>query len=397
MTAKNTNKFVIETASYKLSQLSLDLEKAKKNEDDTKVKEILGSMDDIFDFIESYIKDVKAYKNKLDEDIFEANEFMKKRMEPLFNDADYIKSDIKKTPDFKDKNAVNEIYDNLNQINLSAFKAAEKAKNIKSSLDIHIKDTESFIENKKNALTKMIQELDYKVGETESNSGSDFVSSLCDIEMASEQFEDFVNFVKDNDGEITDLEGETDDGQSLYINQSGKIRPPLDVIVNKELTLNITSGSVKTISDDGNVVWRDIVDCIDEYIEISDRNELTEESLEDTKENKEDDFLNTLMLSEDTLPNVKDEKFFSNLKIQGKLFSEMIDKIDDNNFSFYMFDAVMQGEDGEEKIQINKDNVLYPQVDYIKENANYIVVKKAAVKTNTGEMISLMEALILLD
>jgi hypothetical protein len=167
--------------------------------------------------------------------------------------------------------------------------------------------------------------------------------------------------------------------------------------------LNITSGSIKTISDNGSVVWRDIEDYVDEYIEFSNRYESTEnetetDNAEQTVDNKNDSFLNTV-LNADELLNIKDEKFFSKLKLQGEVFIEIIEKIDKNQFSFILLDATMiakdEGED--EKITIDTKNVLCPSVEYIRKNAKNIVVNKAAVKTNTGEMIGLMEALILLD
>ena len=408
MTSLNTHKFVIDMADQKINTLSDTLNKAKQNDDSSLVDTISGEILGVFDFLKSYVSELELHKNKLNEDIESANALLDRKISVLQSDTDEFKTSIKEI-EFKNKDYVDNINDSLNQITLGVFQAGEKAKEIKQSINIHIKDTESFILNKQNALAKMLQKVDNEVKsvsdynfEVVPDSVSGFTSS-CDIEMASEQFEDFVNFVKDNNAEITDLEGETDDGQTLYINQNKKIRPPLDVIVNKELSLNITSGSIKTISDNGSVVWRDIEDYVDEYIEFSNRYESTEnetetDNAEQTVDNKNDSFLNTV-LNADELLNIKDEKFFSKLKLQGEVFIEMIEKIDKNQFSFILLDATMiakdEGED--EKITIDTKNVLCPSVEYIRKNAKNIVVNKAAVKTNTGEMIGLMEALILLD
>lgn len=490
MATANTHKFVIDTASDKIGRL-VDQLKSLGDDEETQAKAINQQIMEVFSFLESYVEDMKSYKIKLEEDIQSANRLMETKLDVISSDVDSVESRIKTTPQFSDKDAVNDIYDSLNQINLGIYQAGEKAKEIRDSIDLHIKDMESFIENKTDALSKMGETKNpfsdaikkamasdpeaMILGETSNN----FTPSHCDIEMESVEFYDFVHYLNSNDIEISDIEGEIDDGQKLSINGNDKIRPPLDVIVDKELTLNITSGSVKMISKEtGNTVWRDIEDYVDDFREMSQtshrpwgetlnaktfinfldylaQNDINvvsingkasdgarlwvssgsvpysseihnedlsvyiengsvekngiyynmeryfttfknEGGVQKSDEGEEDAFLKSVM-DLDKIPDVKDEKFFSKLRLQGKLFADMIEKIDNNNFSFYMLDAVMQTAEGEEKISINSENVLYPKEEYVRENANHVVVNKAAVKTNTGEMIGLMEALVLLD
>ena len=474
MAIANTHKFVIDTASARIGQLADQL-KGIDGSDTSKAKDINQQIMDVFSFLESYVEDMKVHKAKIEEDIHSANLLMEKKLYVLSDDAQYVENRIETTPEFCNNNEVEDIYESLNKISLGIFQAGEKAKDIKGSIDIHIKDIESFIENKTDAINKMIQESKAQ----EEREQDDFITTHCDIEMDAVEFSDFVYYLNSNDIEISDIEGETDDGQRLFINANDKIRPPLDVIVDGELTLNITSGSVKMISKEtGNTVWRDIEDYVDvfrgmsqtshrpwgetlnaktfisflDYLAKNDINVVSingkasdgtrlwvssgsvpyaqeihnkglsvyiengsvekngvyydiekyfntfknEDGIQKSDEGEEDAFLKSVM-DLDKIPDVKDEKFFSKLRLQGKLFADMIEKIDKNNFSFYMLDAVMQTAEGEEKISINNENVLYPREEYIRENANHVVVNKAAVKTNTGEMIGLMEALVLLD
>lgn len=481
MITTKTHKFVIDTASDKIGRL-VDQLKSLRDDEGTQAKAINQQIMEVFSFLESYIKDMKSYKIKLEEDIQSANRLMETKLDVISSDVDSVESRIKTTPQFSDKDEVNDICDSLNQINLGIYQAGEKAKEIRDSIDLHIKNMESFIKNKTDALSKMgeiknpFSDPDVVIlGETSNN----FTPSHCDIEMESVEFYDFVHYLNSNDIEISDIEGETDDGQVLFINGNDKIRPPLDVIVDKELTLNITSGSVKMISKEtGNTVWRDIEDYIDDFREMSQtshrpweetlnaktfisfldylaQNDINvvsingkasdgtrlwvssgsvpyssdihnkglsvyiengsvekngiyydieryfyafkkEGGIQKSNEGEGDAFLKSLM-DLDEIPDVKDEKFFSKLRLQGKLFADMIEKIDNNDFSFYMLDAVMQTAEGEEKISINSENVLCPSEEYVRKNANHVVVNKAAVKTNTGEMIGLMEALVLLD
>jgi hypothetical protein len=477
MLANNTHKFVIDSAGDKIGFLSNQL-KDLKGSDPEKAKMIQDQIADVFLFLESYVEDMKSYKTKLDQDIQAADSLVETKLRTLSADVDNVEERIKATPEFSDKEALNDIYDSL--------QAGEKAKDIKNSIDIHIKDAESFIENKKKAVIKMNETSSLEqVMEKAMSADPDMLmvgqgSATCDIEMDSLEFSDFVFYLKSNNLGISDIDGETDDGQRLYINSNDKIRPPLDVIVDKNLSLNITGGSIKSVSEEtGNTVWRDIEDYVDdfmglnqttrkpwnqnltskefadflEFLAVEDINVVsirgaadddtqlwvdngsipyTQHIVEDelavyiengtvekngiyydmekyfnifNKENggssdveEKDTFLQNMM-DVDSIPDVKDEKFFSKLRLQGKLFADMIQKIDDNNFSFYMLDAVIQGNDGEVKIQINKENVLCPSEEYIREEANHVVVNnnKSAVKTNTGEMIGLMEALVLLD
>lgn len=474
MAIANTHKFVVDTASARIGQLADQL-KGLDGSDTSKAKDINQQIMEVFSFLESYVEDMKSYKIKLEEDIQSANRLMETKLDVISSDVDSVESRIKTTPQFSDKDAVNDIYDSLNQINLGIYQAGEKAKEIRDSIDLHIKDMESFIENKTDAMNKMIQESKAQ----EEPEQDDFVPTHCDIEMDAVEFSDFVYYLNSNDIEISDIDGETDDGQKLFINSNNKIRPPVDVIVDRGLSLNITSGSLKMVSKEhGNTVWRDIEDYIDDFREmcktsnftwdkyigsktfveflnylaqndinvvsikgeVSDGTKIWSNSgsvpyaseiddrqlsicvesgtvekngiyydmkkyfnvFENEVENKnidvkkEDSFLKSVMDLDD-IPDIKDEKFFSKLRLQGKLFANMIEKIDSNNFSFYVLDAVMQTAEGEEKISINSENVLYPSEEYVRKNANHVVVNKAAVKTNTGEMIGLMEALVLLD
>lgn len=474
MAIANTHKFVIDTASARIGQLADQL-KDLDGSDTTKAKDINQQIIDVFSFLESYVEDMKAYKAKIEEDIHSANLLMEKKLYVLSNDTQYVENRIETTPEFCNNNEVENIYESLNKISLGVFQAGEKAKDIKGSIDIHIKDIESFIENKTDAMNKMIQESKAQ----EEPEQDDFIPTHCDIEMDAVEFSDFVYYLNSNDIEISDIDGETDDGQKLFINSNNKIRPPVDVIVDRGLSLNITSGSLKMVSKEhGNTVWRDIEDYIDDFREMCQTSNLTWDKyigsktfveflnylaqndinvvsikgeasngtkvwsnsgsvpyapeiddrqlsvcvesgtvekngiyydmkkyfnvFENEVENKnidvekEDSFLKSVMDLDD-IPDIKDEKFFSKLRLQGKLFANMIEKIDSNNFSFYVLDAVMQTVEGEEKIRINSENVLYPSEEYVRKNANHVVVNKAAVKTNTGQMISLMEALVLLD
>ena len=200
MAIANTHKFVIDMADQKINTLSDTLNKAKQNDDSSLVDTISGEILGVFDFLKSYVSELELHKNKLNEDIESANALLDRKISVLQSDTDEFKTSIKEI-EFKNKDYVDNINDSLNQITLGVFQAGEKAKEIKQSINIHIKDTESFILNKQNALAKMLQKVDNEVKsvsdynfEVVPDSVSGFTSS-CDIEMASEQFEDFVNFL----------------------------------------------------------------------------------------------------------------------------------------------------------------------------------------------------------
>jgi hypothetical protein len=430
-------------------------------------------------FMRNYLLELSGKKKAIEDEIEQVSQLIKTNMAEIYNETEQAQFNFgSKTKELEELN------DAISVVSLKLFKTSQKLKETEESLDICIKDTESFIENKTNSLEKMFEKEKELSGFQEKRE-----PELPDIKLDSEQFVKYVHHLNSVGSEIVSLYGNTDDSQALYINANGKIRPPLNLIEDRELSVYIQEGEVKLADGTIKSIKKDLNETdlsetsqaskelddlniqmslseIKHMVEVFDNNDYEIESLVvedaddseciafDVSDLKDEDgpfivkrgvvekhgityplvhiynqfkdlfaakkfetamradpdvitvgeaskeqegFLKSALDAKE-IQKVSSKHFFKEINLDIGSFLNMVEQVRNSDFKFVMFEATIKTNDGEvENLSVDEDCLLIPSEAYIKDNASSVTVSKACLKTNTGSLLGLMEALIILD
>lgn len=461
-----------------LNEIFEQLKKAREDSDVDRYNFLKHQFNDIASFLENYIEQLVGKKENIQKEIDYANSVLENDVTPVSSYIANISFDEKEcfsdmSTDLKGKQDV------INEITLKIFHANTKAKGVIDSINLSVQDTESFIENKKASFNKMIEkDFSNKSGVSDSSplSGNSFNEESGEIKLSSEQFVNFVNYVNKLNGDIISLQGSVGDDEYFYMNDKGKIRPPVDVIEKNNLPVTIKSGSVYFIDSNGmksikrvfkdsrkasyqneltkneifklieafddceynitflegylpnkdEFLFKDGVQVIESLEDFADNDVVTitfgqvikhginydfnhvlnsfkreikggEVSEDKEPSNKESYNIIDAFMDADTIPQVKDKKFFQNMNITPDIFMEIVGKIEKNNFKFCSISAKAIADNGEHRIHLIGTNISPESKSFIKLSAKKINIESAIIRTDGNDVVSLMEALILLD
>lgn len=375
--------FIIESANQKINILLQELKDKKSlkkdNTDDTYKK-----IDNTISFLEDYVNSLEDKKKALEEDINVIKSFMDDKIRQIHHEYEDVSS-LSKHDNVKGSHDIN---DSINKINFDLYKASQKVKDIKDSIDIHIKNVNSFIENKNQAILNSIKESKEK-GNVESNKEN--TNNNEQVTLSSDEFCHLVRELNDKGAEVITINGYTSDNQTLYINDNMKIRPPVNVIERENLSVTVLDGKVKSF-DGVDFSFNSIHSEINEVNKEVPVDENNDDGVPHSVERvNKDGFLNSLMEA-DRLPSITNRKFFSVMRLDNEVFFEMIDKIHENNFK--IVDIVAKTKENDVvSASLSRDNT---NINLLKGKGS-VIIEKAVVSTPSGEIISMMEALILLD